>query len=473
MKQRAWTRRRTIGTLAVIAVTMLSGSAAAQVQIDFSPSVLNLTLGERALVEVNVTGVPAPGLAAFQFDLDFDPLAVQVLNPNEAFRGTVFPFAPLGSDPLCTTVRGTGSCNDPNWLLDSTGRVPLGIDTIDNVAGHVEVAYGTSGAPAPALGNGTIALIEVFGEFNGTATVTMSNVILADNQEPPMVHPFVLGSALMVTSGTGIANQSPILGAIGDRQLFEGQMLSIALSSTDGDGDGLTLSATGLPSFCILTDNGDGSGSLDCAPAIGEDGVYAVTIRVTDDGGPNLDDSETINITVDPTTCVDGDGDGFGSPGDISCPRGAPQDCNDADPAISPDATEICRSGVDEDCNSLEGASEPSCPANTCVVIVLGAPATDPTITMADPATCPAPGALARGTDLIWGDYASVFDNVTQIDLGTINQIACGGLQDTEQFDNLRPVSGELDFYLARETGQPAYGVGNGLPRIPTAGDCP
>ena len=473
MTRKTRAHRLCIEALAVFAAMALAGSAAAQVQIDFSPSVLNLTLGERALVEVNVTGVPAQGLAAFQFDLDFDPLAVQVLNPNEAFRGTVFPFAPLGGDPLCTTVRGTGSCNDPNWLLDSTGRVPLGIDTIDNVAGHVEVAYATSGAPAAPLGDGTIALIEVFGEYNGTASVTMSNVILADNQGPPMVHPFVLGSPLMVTSGTGIPNQSPILGAIGDRQLFENQMLSITISSTDGDGDGLTLSTTGLPAFCTLTDNGDGSGSLECAPAIGEVGVYAVTVRVTDDGAPNLDDSETINITVDPTSCVDADGDGFGSPGHISCPRGAPLDCNDADPAISPDATEICRSGVDEDCNGLDGATEPNCPFNTCVVIVLGAPASDPTITMADPATCPAPGALARGTDLIWGDYANLFDSGTQIDLGTINQIACGGLLDTEQFDNLRPASGDLDFYLARETGQPAYGVGNGLPRIPAGGDCP
>jgi hypothetical protein len=451
----------------------LAGSTAAQVQIDFSPSVVNLSLGESALVEINVTGVPAQGLAAFQFDLDFDPLAIQVLNPNEAFRGTIFPFAPLGNNPLCTTVRATPSCDDPNWLLDSTGRTPLGIDAIDNVVGHVEVAFGTSGAPAAPLGNGTIALIEVFGEFNGTAGVTLSNVILADNQQPPMVHAFALGSALMVTSGTGIANQAPILDAVGDRQLFEGQVLSIALSATDGDTDGLTLSATGLPAFCSLTDNGDGSGSLDCAPSIGEDGVYAVTLRVTDDGGPNLDDSETIDLAVDLTTCVDVDSDGFGSPGDISCPKGAPADCNDADAAVNPDATEICRSGLDEDCNGLDGATEPGCPSNTCVVIVLGAPATDPTITMGDPAACPAPGALARGTDLIWGDFADLIDNVTEIDLGTVNQITCAGLLNTEQFDNLRPTAGELDFYLVRESGQPAYGVGNGLPRVPSSGDCP
>jgi hypothetical protein len=126
-------------------------------------------------------------------------------------------------------------------------------------------------------------------------------------------------------------------------------MLSVPISSSDPDGDNLTLSATGLPTFCSLSDNGDGTGSLGCAPLIGDDGVHAVTIRTTDDGGPNLDDSEAITITVDVTTCVDVDGDGFGFPGDVSCPKGAREDCDDAAPAVNPDAVELCHNGADDD----------------------------------------------------------------------------------------------------------------------------
>lgn len=464
----------------LVAMTLLllvsAMPSSAQVQIDFIPPTLNLPLGQSAYVAINVTGATAPGLAAFQFDLDFNPLAIQLLNPNEAFRGTILPFAPLGADPNCITVRGTPTCEDPIWFLDSTGRVPLGTDSIDNVTGHIEVAYGTTGVQAPPQGGGAIAFIEVFAEFNGTATITLSNVILADNQEPPMPMTLDPTGVLVVTSGTGIANQPPVLALIGDQQLFEGQTLSVPITSSDGDGDSLGLSTTGLPTFCNLLDNGNGTGSMDCAPAIGENGVFQVVVTTTDDGGPNLNDSETFNITVDFTTCNDGDGDGFGFPGDVSCPRGLPEDCNDAVGAINPDAVEICRSGIDEDCNGVDGAAEADCPSNTCIVITLGTTGSDPTILFGDPGNCPTALMLPRGVDVIWGALASLTEVGAQIDIGSVLQVSCGGFADTEQIDNLKPAVGDpIDFYLVRETGQPAYGTssGAGLPRIPTAGDCP
>jgi hypothetical protein len=447
--------------------------AAAQVQVDFSPSNLNLNLGESALVEVTVTGVPAGGLAAFQFTLDFNPQSIDILNPNEAFRGTVFPFAPLGGDPLCTTVRGTGTCNDPDWFLISTGRTPLGLDTIDNAAGRVEVVYGTSGAPAPPTGNGTIALIEVFAPWDGTTTVNLSDVILADNQEPPVPFGVTLGS-LTVTSGSGVANVAPVLTPIGNQQLYENQVLSVPISSSDPDGDNLTLSATGLPSFCNLSDNGDGTGSLDCAPLIGDDGVHAMTIRTTDDGGPNLEDNEAITITVDITTCVDADSDGFGFPGDISCPKGSLEDCDDAAPAVNPDAVEFCRNGVDDDCNGDFDASEALCAGETCIVVTLGSPGSDPTITMGDTVSCPYLITLARSVDVIWGDFAALAVVGPDVRLGAVTQINCADTAEGQLFDNLIPVAGELDFYLVRETGVAEYGTSSSAePRLPDSGDCP
>lgn len=48
--------------------------------------------------------------------------------------------------------------------------------------------------------------------------------------------------------------------------------------------------------------------------------------------------------------CVDGDGDGYGSPGSGDCPQGPQADCDDADAAIFPGATELCNER-DDDCD--------------------------------------------------------------------------------------------------------------------------
>ena len=54
------------------------------------------------------------------------------------------------------------------------------------------------------------------------------------------------------------------------------------------------------------------------------------------------------------------------------------------------------------------------------------------------------------------------------------NGIVCGDLMDAHLFDNLMPAPGQVDFFLARETGQPDYGSStSGLAREADSGDCP
>ena len=55
-------------------------------------------------------------------------------------------------------------------------------------------------------------------------------------------------------------------------------------------------------------------------------------------------------------TCSDADGDGYGDPGDATCPGGGETDCDDGDPAIHPGAPEDCN-GLDDDC---DGAVDPA-----------------------------------------------------------------------------------------------------------------
>src|SRR5690606_7146553 len=76
-----------------------------------------------------------------------------------------------------------------------------------------------------------------------------------------------------------------------------------------------------------------------------------------DDGGPVVDpDSGTPGDPDGGPTCIDDDGDGYGE----GCSLGT--DCNDADPAVSPAATETCN-GVDDDCDGTtdEELVAPSC----------------------------------------------------------------------------------------------------------------
>jgi hypothetical protein len=100
-----------------------------------------------------------------------------------------------------------------------------------------------------------------------------------------------------VTVNAGGGNQPPVLDAIGDKSVTEGDDLSFGVT-TQPDPDGpspLTLSVANNPSGSTFTDNGDGTGTftwLAAAPA----GTYpGVTFTVSD--GQDTD-SETITITV-------------------------------------------------------------------------------------------------------------------------------------------------------------------------------
>ena len=74
----------------------------------------------------------------------------------------------------------------------------------------------------------------------------------------------------------------------------------------------------------------------------------------------------------------------------------------------------------------------------------------------------------------MWGDLANVRFETGATRLGAVNGIVCGDLMDAHLFDNLMPAPGQVDFFLARETGQPDYGSStSGLARLADSGDCP
>ena len=91
-------------------------------------------------------------------------------------------------------------------------------------------------------------------------------------------------------------NDPPVLAPIGVQVLDEGMTMNVTISASDPDGDLLTLSASGLPAFATLADNGDGTGLLTLTPGFDDVGDYpGVEITVSDGG---LTDTVAFTITV-------------------------------------------------------------------------------------------------------------------------------------------------------------------------------
>ena len=107
-------------------------------------------------------------------------------------------------------------------------------------------------------------------------------------------------------SEAGAGNSAPELESIGDQREDEDDTSRIEFSATDPNGDDiLTFTSSTLPPFAVLIDNGDRTARLEMATSFNDEGTYQITITVTDNGSPNLSDSETFDLVItddgDPT----------------------------------------------------------------------------------------------------------------------------------------------------------------------------
>ncbi|HLA38462.1 MAG TPA: putative Ig domain-containing protein, partial [Candidatus Glassbacteria bacterium] len=84
----------------------------------------------------------------------------------------------------------------------------------------------------------------------------------------------------------------PVLTPIGNLSVSEGSLLSVTFEAEDASGESISFSASGLPSGAKLF----ARGLLTYKPGYDTDGVYPVTITVTDASGNT--DQETLNLTV-------------------------------------------------------------------------------------------------------------------------------------------------------------------------------
>ena len=97
----------------------------------------------------------------------------------------------------------------------------------------------------------------------------------------------------------GLVNSPPVLGELTDKIEDEDDSITISFSATDPDeSDILSFSASGLPSFAELIDHRDRTADIMIETDEDSSGSYIITVTVTDNGSPNLSDSDTFTLTV-------------------------------------------------------------------------------------------------------------------------------------------------------------------------------
>lgn len=104
-------------------------------------------------------------------------------------------------------------------------------------------------------------------------------------------------SQATVTIAIISVNDPPVLAAIGNRSVCQGSMLSFSVTASDPDipANTLSFSLIGAPSGAVIDAS---TGGFTWTPDVTQSGVFTFTVRVTDDGAPQLYDEEQISITV-------------------------------------------------------------------------------------------------------------------------------------------------------------------------------
>lgn len=100
-------------------------------------------------------------------------------------------------------------------------------------------------------------------------------------------------------------NLPPVLATVANPTVTAGDTQVITLTATDPNGDNVTFSATGLPSYATLVNNGANTATLTLAPTESHIGTDNIVITATDNGSPVLTDSQSVTITVEEEVIVD------------------------------------------------------------------------------------------------------------------------------------------------------------------------
>ena len=237
------------------------------------------------------TPTEAQGPGTFTFDVVVTDNGVPNLADSETITVTVDE---LNVAPVLGAI-GNQTVNELA-LLSFTATASDADDPANTLS--FSLASGTSGAvPAGA------SIDPVTGVFSWTPTEAQGpgtftfDVVVTDNGVPN------LADSETITVTVNELNVAPVLGAIGNQTVNELELLSFTATASDADdpANALSFSLASGTSGAVPTgasiDPGTGVFSWTPTEAQGP-GTFTFDVVVTDNGVPNLADSETITVTV-------------------------------------------------------------------------------------------------------------------------------------------------------------------------------
>ena len=243
---------------------------------------------------------------------------------------------PYGGDNFGWSVAGVGDNVLIGAPYDDTGGTDVGVAYLfDGATGALlqafqkttPAAFDNFGYSVAAVGGNVLVGVP----YDDTGGTNVGAAYLFDGTDGALLHTFenptpdpngrdsfgysvaAVGNNVLVgapyddTGGTDVgaaylfrrANRPPELSSLDNCEMDEGGELEVGISADDPDGTTPTLSASNLPAFARLTDNGDGTGVLHLTPDFIHAGTYPdVVITATDAEDASLTDSETIEISV-------------------------------------------------------------------------------------------------------------------------------------------------------------------------------
>ena len=244
-------------------------------------------------------------------DVDGDPLAVATI--SQGSRGVTTTD---GLSVIYSPSSGwAGSDSFTYWITDGHGGIDLA--TVVVYVGTVNRAPTISVTGDTAVAEGDPLLVEIATEDpegdevsigvsdlpgwasivdhgDGRATISGTPGFEADPVSEVTISASdgTVTARLTVTIEVVDVNRPPLIGPVAFSGVNDDGTFSFAISAADPDGDPLAISATGLPPWAALVDNGDGTATIGSA-GVPDDAVGSFSVVISVNDGEN-----TVTVTV-------------------------------------------------------------------------------------------------------------------------------------------------------------------------------